>query len=1082
MGLAYNLETTLNPYLGEGLSKYFVQIPQDIQTGKIDPAGDFEKGVDFFTPNETRGNIGDFNNGWIYRWCGKKGSAKQECQSIFPTGEYLIRDITFVNGYYAIVGAYKATFLDLYGVGSHGVAWDGFLFMYRGFSDNALIPFGRDGTPNYTTEGAASGAGILPMRMPYDILPSTNSATTEAMDDVGLFAVDILRGTNENGIAPAPGGGNDADAYSICLWLGGTQGIARPVTQGIPYVNVNRIAFGMAGIFGCPYFPNTGGSGDNKNVRGPFFQNSPIGIVNEAATVTGSGIAPYKTVGGEAGYTQFSVRANQTIKMAWNATANDTLYGGAAQGTATSDDMKWRLADIEEICSVGANERGGTGGAYQYEFYKNGWLPDGTNVCTGDTSADETRASVWGYYPKKFVDIQGYSSQISRFGLNTEEVITPALFGGDVWVGTSNPTGLLPTAKSYPMIGQMAWDIFGVATRNLPPLPGECGSTVQAPYMSIQSAELSYTGINTGFALEPSFKLPTKVINLVKTDALVANWNSLENSYVAFVTAPFEQVGNDYFSGIGNNPSGRQPLFYAFLNGIKYADSTIGTGIFSSDENPFGEGSFWNPFAFNGLRLDNFTTDTIPIDMANKWTAKCVQTRTFTTTEEERAKNLAPILAFDPIEPIITSETLTVQNSRNGEAVGVRNNYPRLGLEPQGDEYNPGLNEENQQGATTGEAVGAMGWKNVAGGFAPVVFVADSGGGWIKGPSFPITSPNYATAPTYLNAFQNRGNTFNTKIADAPNSNTRMALGASWDNDRDQWIFLFSNFSAVVDDDYTSVVSVTSTFTDTARYGSAYLDQTKRFGSSPTEYNNAIWKSFPMTNNLDGIVIFGVTNPSLPFDFSDTGSLGYATNTQHDAPQQIYAKPTTAGGTMTLPTQSVGCAAGTDPATVSYNPSTISVFNIDGSTGREAFVWVDYVLFDGADAVIATKLRERGMKVTIDAVEWFKRKIINSGDLNIKQEEIELWMRQQQDEFQMMMRDAERMGRVRKRKKQVSAYGLDILEVLNTDFEDKEVQEFMKNYLPQSRPPTPEEEMLERQTKGGYSPQAKSYFDEVFED
>ena len=47
--------------------------------------------------------------------------------------------------------------------------------------------------------------------------------------------------------------------------------------------------------------------------------------------------------------------------------------------------------------------------------------------------------------------------------------------------------------------------------------------------------------------------------------------------------------------------------------------------------------------------------------------------------------------------------------------------------------------------------------------------------------------------------------------------------------------------------------------------------------------------------------------------------------------------------------------------------------------------------------------------------------------------------------------------------------------------EDKEIQEFMEDYLPKSRPPTPEEEMIERQRKGGYSPQAKSYFDEVFE-
>ena len=56
-----------------------------------------------------------------------------------------------------------------------------------------------------------------------------------------------------------------------------------------------------------------------------------------------------------------------------------------------------------------------------------------------------------------------------------------------------------------------------------------------------------------------------------------------------------------------------------------------------------------------------------------------------------------------------------------------------------------------------------------------------------------------------------------------------------------------------------------------------------------------------------------------------------------------------------------------------------------------------------------------------------------------------------------------------------------MLDSINTDFEDKEVQEFMQDYLPQSRPPTPEEQMLERQKKGGYSPQTKSYYDEVFE-
>ena len=143
MGLAFNLETTLNPYLTQGLSNYFVNLHQKIQASKID--GTADPTGDFFTPAQTDKVQ---NNGWVYRWCGKSCGAKQACQGIFPTGEYVIRDITFTNGWYAMVGAYKATFLDLYGVGNHGVAWDGFLFMYRGYSDNVLIPFDADGTIN----------------------------------------------------------------------------------------------------------------------------------------------------------------------------------------------------------------------------------------------------------------------------------------------------------------------------------------------------------------------------------------------------------------------------------------------------------------------------------------------------------------------------------------------------------------------------------------------------------------------------------------------------------------------------------------------------------------------------------------------------------------------------------------------------------------------------------------------------------------------------------------------------------------------------------------------------------------------
>ena len=157
-------------------------------------------------------------------------------------------------------------------------------------------------------------------------------------------------------------------------------------------------------------------------------------------------------------------------------------------------------------------------------------------------------------------------------------------------------------------------------------------------------------------------------------------------------------------------------------------------------------------------------------------------------------------------------------------------------------------------------------------------------------------------------------------------------------------------------------------------------------------------------------------------------------------------------------------------------------FRIAGTTGRAARVWVDYINFDGADALIASKLRERGIKVSIESVEWFKRKIIQSGDLNIKQEEIEQWMRAQQDEFKQMIKDAERQGRVRRRKKQVSGFEHDMEEIINPDFIDDEVKDFLGDFTPETRPPTPEEERIEKKKKGGYSPESKSYYDEVFED
>ena len=428
-----------------------------------------------------------------------------------------------------------------------------------------------------------------------------------------------------------------------------------------------------------------------------------------------------------------------------------------------------------------------------------------------------------------------------------------------------------------------------------------------------------------------------------------------------------------------------------------------------------------------------------------------MQSRTFTTDEEARSK------------VFITGEV--VYNSNNNEAVGVLGNYQRYGLDldPTGE-----VAETKQMGDNSRQCYGLLGWSS---GSEPICYLFDSGRGWPKDPSWGVGNPNYANPADFSNVQMNKGDDFNGHFALDPTSTTRKAIWAAWDNDRDQWMFLFSDPTRGI-----GSMSATSTFQDTIT-STAFLDQTANFAlKAPTEttnYQTALWTPFLMSNNMDGVVIYGGDNETN----SKSGEIWGYTGDGAANKYWVYAVQQSTGSQT--PDDSWYQAGGA--LTLDFNPSTLQWFLISGSTGRTARVWVDYILLDGADAVIATKLRERGMKVTIEAVEWFKRKIINSGDLNIKQEEIEMWMRQQQDEFSQMMQDAERQGRVRKRKKQVSAYGLDMLENLNTDFEDKEIQEFMEDYLPKSRPPTPEEQAIERQRKGGYSPFSKNYYDEVFE-
>ena len=1370
MGLAYNLDTTQNPYLTSGLSNYFVQFPNYLQwrinftvqgdpTKTAAPNGNVYPGFNgnllnrqpsadenpnvlilgnpanggsdpplppngfipleelpncFFTQEQTS-MVND--NGWLLRWCGRPGSKYQWQQAIFPTGEYIIRDITFINGYYAIVGSYKARFMGLYNNfvdgNNYGDTWDGFLMMYRAYSDNVFVPFDSTGKPvakNFETgvvEGSDgiplsnTGIGILPMRMPYNILPHDDRTQISNMDDVGLYTVDIWRNSSIEQSPNTPGSQSPEEAYAISLWLGGTQAVGETERGNldIPYTNVDRLAYAMVGTFAnIGYFSTSQYGIASQPVRvtqaRANYDQFPVGEIDPPPNA-------YAVKGGTASILIYDTRASDVVILAYGGTKqslsptrpdindNEVSYplGGGGVPTANQRGVQslygayppfsaciWPSAaagggnqfmydsqgggvgfdktnplyngrtmqnpllcstfisnyswgkclrnnnelvyTIEDAAFTGAlapgddsyNEangsqvnnqftgprffcltrnlaadgpaRGSVGGGIEFssERYHAGYYADYERQFTevpviGGVNATAHNAN---YYMKCFYDIQAFNSWYYHPGFGfPRRYESPAFLAGSVWVGTDDPSTPAPNAKVYPTFVVANYPSFYTNTAdtqnpimNMPPLNGRIGENVAGggeyaqefapksaqggygPYLNMASPPVVSFVANAGLAT-PGIVVPSVVQGTIKNGGGGSNWTddatNLKNSYFAFCTVPYEDMGRDYDLDPNPDPSDAVPLVYFYCNNITYDNGEVGTGIFSfTSFDPFGDAL--NPcfgMFFNG-QVQGSTTNPIPLVMPNKFTAKIQQTRTFTEAEEAASKSLAQTPIFDaynisgpeieippstffvyqslfntPNPPLsfrvnsgftAIDPNVVIVNSRNGEEVGVKGNYPRLGFEPV--DENTFAFTFPQQGKRTGEGMGAMGWRTTGTDRIPVVLVFDSGEGRFKNPAiYTPGEPNYSVNYEYSNSLQNRGDKFNSEILIDTDSTTRIALGCSWDNDRDQWIFLFGNYTSATENQSVSIVSVTSTFTDTARFGSAYLDQTKNFldrgqtTGAPTEFNNLIFKSFPMTNNLDGMMWFGsASNTESGFNYANSGDVGTA-----DAPpQSIYAKVVSSGtiaNTLqyyekasngnggsypgTVPVYYTGSRVDSEeaytsnttiwPTTAPYLPSTVKVFNLDGSTGREAFVWVDYILFDGADAVIATKLRERGMKVSIEAVEWFKRKIINSGDLNIKAEEIEMWMRQQQDEFTQMMRDAERQGRVRKKKKQVSAYGLDMLDALNTDFEDKEIQEFMQDYLPKSRPPTPEEEMLERQRKGGYSPQSKSYYDEVFE-
>lgn len=1032
MGLAYDLKvenwTGIGDYLSEGIISLAGLNPSELA---FFPTGDAFAG---FEPG----------GAFMYRFCGTTALGTGDSQAIFPTGEYIIRDITFMNGYYIMVGSYKAYFRDLYGAGNHGYAWDGFIMPLRGYSYNlnTTAPFLYDkDTKAYTGlnfELALSGWGFLPMRMPIDIQPGAlaDAATVAADSSVGLQSIDIAKGVEGVEIGGAEG---SIDGANIKIATVGFQRVGDPVAEGMVFTNIDYIPFLWVSQLMEFRDIQSGFESEIVPIAGyPYTGGNPINDYGDLGDAPLSGNVIF-----------YLTREAGSLKMSWSATTNHTMI---PSDLSPAPCQQIKLFNLQDWVASSSFNTGG-GADFSPQLWDLGINAKGVNYLGNPQTGVDSSAETWNMLPRRWLGIRYYSQQQAFGGSAFNEsgpfqITGDAHIGGDPSVATPVITATVPTQCGciYPV------DRLAVDWCFLPPEE----KTRMGPYIMEHNAEVSFKADAAGG--ESEWGISTGVTNTPI---------SFNGAYCLDVLIPYEKMTFDDGSGT-KNPSDRSALRQYFVNGLKDSLGVSGAGIFVAEEIPQSPNCIVESIIVPSQ--PNVVSAGYPDIDESKWYSTVAQSRTFTEEEEAVSKILNYYYTQDAGYGG-TEEPRFVTNANNNERVGVFGNYQRLGLD---EDPTGNIASEQQQGNPSRQGFGGLSQTKNTAQDEPIVFMFDSGRGWLKKSGFPITDPNYANPSNYSNIVLNVGATFNDKFIIGKDSTTRKAVWGGWDNDRDQWLYLFSDTTNGI-----GVISATSIF-NASTDDDGFLDQTDNFvvaSANVSSFKTAIWQPFIMTNELDGLVIMGAGN----LDNTSEDIFGY-TGDGADNSYWVYAYgPATT--TQTVPNTSGG-GYGSNPLSsrsIDFTESTLLTFVIKGTTGRAAAVWVDYILFDGADALIATKLRERGMKVTIEAVEWFKRKIINSGDLNIKQEEIEEWMRQQQDEFQMMMRDAERMGRVRKKKKQVSAFGLDMLDTLNTDFEDKEIQEFMEEYLPKSRPPTPEEQMLERQRKGGYSPQTKSYFDEVFE-
>ena len=117
-----------------------------------------------------------------------------------------------------------------------------------------------------------------------------------------------------------------------------------------------------------------------------------------------------------------------------------------------------------------------------------------------------------------------------------------------------------------------------------------------------------------------------------------------------------------------------------------------------------------------------------------------------------------------------------------------------------------------------------------------------------------------------------------------------------------------------------------------------------------------------------------------------------------------------------------------------------------------------------------------GLRVTVENVEWYKAKIIRKGEIGFTPEEVEDWVRSQQEEYKATQRLKQRQGRSRLRKRQVQAWqegNNDMEDIVSGDFTEnggfdslKEFDAAAADYLPPPEESSPDSSRKEKNKSG----------------